>query len=143
MSDNDLMNFEEIDIDELPFPPDDEPVDIAEDITEDDFIETAEKENETFNNSNFYFAEGVSRSLNDFKTRLNNNIIVVGTSGCGKTTSFVEPNLLTYAGSFVVSESKRTLYEKHKAEMEAHGYTVLTLDFQEPPNGLHYSPFRR
>ena len=29
MSDNDLMNFEEIDIDELPFPPDDEPVDIA------------------------------------------------------------------------------------------------------------------
>lgn len=141
MSDNDLMNFEEIDIDELPFPPDDEPVDIAEDITEYVFIETAEKENETFNNSNFYFAEGVSRSLNDFKTRLNNNIIVVGTSGCGKTTSFVEPNLLTYAGSFVVSESKRTLYEKHKAEMEAHGYTVLTLDFQEPPNGLHYSPF--
>lgn len=70
MSDNDLMNFEEIDIDELPFPPDDEPTDIHEDITEDDFIETAEKENETFNNSNFYFAEGVSRSLSLFNKQL-------------------------------------------------------------------------
>ena len=67
---NDLMNFEEIDIDELPFPPDDEPTDIHEDITEDDFIETAEKENETFNNSNFYFAEGVSRSLSLFNKQL-------------------------------------------------------------------------
>ena len=142
MSDNDLMNFEEIDIDELPFPPDDEPVDIAEDITEDDFIETAEKENETFNNSNFYFAEGVSRSLNDFETRLNNNIIVVGTSGCGKTTSFVEPNLADPKGCYFVSDPKGMLYGKYREILINADYKVYAVNFRFPVDGVRWNPLK-
>ena len=141
MSYNDLMNFEEIDIDELPFPPDDDYDDIIEYIQAECSDDSVKKATEEFNTSQFYFAEGVSRSLNNYESRLNNNILVVGSSGCGKTTSFVEPNLWTYTGLFVLSESKSTLYQKHKAEMEAHGYNTISINFQDPKNGAHYNPF--
>lgn len=106
-----------------------------------EFLETPKQAAERFYNSDFIFAKGVSRSLNDYKTRLNNNVIVVGTSGCGKTTSFVEPNLLTFSGNLFFSESKGTLLNKHRAELEARGYTVIELDFQNPEKRVHYNPF--
>ena len=46
-----------------------------------EFLETPQQAAERFYNSEFIFAKGVSRSLNDYKTRLNNNVIVMGTSG--------------------------------------------------------------
>ena len=51
-------------------------------------------------------------SLDCFNTKLNNNVLVVGTSGAGKTRSIVEPNLLQATGSYVVSDPKGNLYGK-------------------------------
>lgn len=48
-----------------------------------DDIDAKEAENE-FRNGEFVFAKGVSRSLDDQITRLNNNVLIVGASGCGK-----------------------------------------------------------
>lgn len=106
-----------------------------------EFLETPQQAAEKFYNSEFVFAKGVSRSLNDYKTRLNNNVIIMGTSGCGKTTSFVEPNLLTYTGNFFISESKGTLLNKYRTELEARGFNVIALDFQYPEKRVHYNPF--
>ncbi len=41
-------------------------------------------------------------SMNDFETGLNNNVLVVGASGAGKTRSVVTPNLLYATGSYIV-----------------------------------------
>lgn len=41
-----------------------------------------------------------------YKTRLNNNVLVVGTSGAGKTRSIVIPNLLQASGNYVISDPK-------------------------------------
>ncbi len=38
-------------------------------------------------------------SLDDYKTRLNNNVLVVGTTGASKTRTVVTPNLLECVGS--------------------------------------------
>lgn len=45
-------------------------------------------------------------SLDCHKTQLNNNVLVVGCSGAGKTRSIVTPNLLQATGSYVVSDPK-------------------------------------
>ena len=81
-------------------------------------------------------------SLDCYKTQLNNNVLVVGTSGAGKTRSIVTPNLLQATGSYVVSDPKGTLYTKYKKRLEKEGYVVKKLDFTEPENSAHYNFFK-
>lgn len=81
-------------------------------------------------------------SLDCYKTQLNNNVLVVGTSGSGKTRSIVTPNLLQATGSYVVSDPKGTLYTKYKKRLEKEGYVVKKLDFTEPENSAHYNFFK-
>ena len=73
---------------------------------------------------------------------MNNNVLVVGTSGAGKTRSIVIPNLLQAAGSYIVSDPKGNLYNKYKAYLQAQGYVVKKLDFSNPKNSAHYNFFR-
>ena len=80
-------------------------------------------------------------SLNCYKTKLNNNVLVVGTSGAGKTRSIVTPNLLQASGSYVLSDPKGNLYKKYKSYLEKQGYVVKKLDFTDPENSSHYNAF--
>lgn len=81
-------------------------------------------------------------SLDCHKTKVNNNVLVVGTSGSGKTRSLVIPNLLQASGSYVLSDPKGNLYKKYKTYLENHGYVVKKLDFTDPAKSAHYNFFR-
>ena len=80
-------------------------------------------------------------SLDTHETQLNNNVLVVGTSGSGKTRSIVIPNLLMATGSYVVSDPKGNLYNKYKRYLEKKGYEVKKLDFTDPKHSIHYNFF--
>jgi len=80
-------------------------------------------------------------SLDTYETQVNNNVLVVGTSGAGKTRSIVTPNLLQASGSYVVSDPKGCLYDKYKFLLINKGYEVKKLDFTDPKNSAHYNFF--
>lgn len=80
-------------------------------------------------------------SMDCFKTQLNNNVLVVGASGTGKTRSVVEPNLLQATGSYIVSDPKGLLYKKYRKYFEQKGYDVKLLDFKQPEKSSHYNFF--
>lgn len=84
--------------------------------------------------------EGVYYSRDCIKTQLNNNVIVVGTSGAGKTRSIVRPNLLQALGSYVVSDPKGNLYRLFAPYLKSKGYNVIALDFIHPDKSLRYNP---
>lgn len=107
------------------------------DYDETDYDEINDDAEQDFRNGEFIFAKGVSRSLDDRITQLNNNVLVVGASGCGKSTSFVEPNLITAKGSYIISDPKGTLYRKYADYLSSKGYDVLKIDFQNPENSMH------
>lgn len=86
-------------------------------------------------------AEDQEYSLNCYETQLNNNVLVVGTSGAGKTRSIVTPNLLEATGSYVVSDPKGNLYNKYRDYLEEKGYRVVKLDFTDPENSDGYNFF--
>ena len=86
-------------------------------------------------------AKGCEYSMNCYETKLNNNVLVVGASGCGKTTSIVSPNIRRCYGSYVISDPKGNLYEKHKDWLEDNGYVVIKLDLTHPEKSAHYNPF--
>ncbi len=81
-------------------------------------------------------------SMNDFETGLNNNVLVVGASGAGKTRSVVTPNLLEATGSYIVSDPKGNLYDKYAEHLRTKGYEVKKLDFTNPINSSHYNCFK-
>ena len=79
-------------------------------------------------------------SIDCIKTQLNNNVIVVGTSGAGKTRSVVRPNLLQATGSYVISDPKGNLSKMMRHYLESKGYEVITIDFIHPEKSLRYNP---
>ncbi len=86
--------------------------------------------------------DGKKYSLDDRQTRLNNNVLVVGTTGAAKTRTLVIPNLLECVGSYVVTDPKGNLYRNWGRYMKAHGYRVVRLSFIHPERSIHYNPLK-
>lgn len=79
-------------------------------------------------------------SLNDRETKLNNNVLICGTSGSSKTRNFIIPNLLERVGSYIITDPKGNLYNKYGKYMEKTGYRVLRLSLIKPQVSIHYNP---
>lgn len=86
--------------------------------------------------------DGKYYSLNDRETRLNNNVLVVGTTGAAKTRTVITPNLLECIGSYVVTDPKGNLYRQWGDYMRNHGYRVVRLSFIHPEASVHYNPLK-
>lgn len=70
---------------------------------------------------------------NDTTTGLNDNVVIVGSSGSGKTRSIVEPTLLsTNDSNLIVSDPKGRLADRYKEYFEQIGYKTIVLDFIHP-----------
>ncbi|MCM1270216.1 MAG: type IV secretory system conjugative DNA transfer family protein [Ruminococcus flavefaciens] len=83
-------------------------------------------------------------STDSTATGLNNNVIVCGGSGCGKTMSISEPRLLeTYNSSLITTVTKRRIVSKYKPLFIKRGYEVQDLDFVNPLRGnVGYDPLQ-
>lgn len=76
------------------------------------------------------------------ETGLNNNVLVVGGSGSGKTWSIAEPRLLeTKISSVIVTCTKRRIVDLYAPLLARRGYKVIILDFTKPEhNHFAYDP---
>lgn len=80
-------------------------------------------------------------SLDCFETKLNNNVLVVGGSGSGKTTGVVIPNIEEAFGSYIITDPKGNLYRKLGSSLKEKGYRVLNLDLSMPNGHTGYNFF--
>ncbi len=76
-------------------------------------------------------------------THVNNNVLVVGRSGSGKTRYLVKPNLLQCNGSYVISDPKGMLRKEFGEYFKSQGYEVLSMDFIHPEKSNHYNPISK
>ena len=88
------------------------------------------------------FGNDFSVTMDSNVTQTNNNVIVVGTSGCGKSMSITEANLLyTEESSVVASFAKRSRVEKYIRLFRNRGYEVVDLNFSDPLHSvMGYDP---
>ena len=70
-----------------------------------------------------------SANADSWATGLNNNILVLGCSGGGKTRHHVKPTLMQCQGSYVVLDGKGRLWDEMAPFMALNGYMVDRLDF--------------
>lgn len=85
------------------------------------------------------FAEGIS-TPNEGTSGLNGNDLIIGSSGAGKTTGYVIPNINRHFGSMVVADTKGNLARMLTPSLEEAGYHVETLDFYHPEHSCCYNP---
>ncbi|MCU7194814.1 TraM recognition domain-containing protein [Turicibacter sanguinis] len=83
--------------------------------------------------------EGIS--INTRKTLRNNNILVVGGSGSGKTRFFLKPNLMQLHSSFVITDPKGTVLLECGKMMEQAGYDIKVFNTINFSKSMHYNPF--
>lgn len=77
--------------------------------------------------------ENCCYSADSNETGLNNNVIVCGGSGSGKTMSVSEPRLLeTKTSSMIATVTKRRIVNKYMPLFKKRGYEILDLNFVNP-----------
>lgn len=87
-------------------------------------------------------ADGISLSTDTHETQLNNNLLVVGGSGSGKSSSVVMPNLMQINSSIVAIDPKGALHASMAAGLAQAGYDVELLDFANPARStVSWNPF--
>lgn len=73
--------------------------------------------------------------------------LIVGTTGSGKTTGFVDQNIAILGKSrgkpsMLIADPKKELYEKHAEQLKSEGYTISTLDLREPYSSARWNPMQ-
>ena len=88
--------------------------------------------------------EGVSVSMNCEKTGINNNVIVCGGSGSGKTMSVSEPLFLeTFHKNLIATVTKRRIIDQYREMFQERGYDVMELNFANPEfTDISYDPLQ-
>lgn len=77
-----------------------------------------------------------------FNWKLNNNTLILGGSGAGKTRGYVMPNILQAHSSFVVTDPKGEILEKSGYFLEkVKGYKIRVLNLHEMSESDYYNPF--
>ena len=74
--------------------------------------------------------------------------LVIGTTGSGKTTTFVNPTVQILAESktkpsMLITDPKGELYQSHARKLKRAGYTVKILDLRNPYNSVRWNPMER
>lgn len=80
-------------------------------------------------NSTRILAKDVYIDNNTRVTGNNNNDLIIGPSGAGKTRGYVIPNILQAEGSLVVTDTKGNLCRQFQPYLESRGYQVIELNF--------------
>ena len=74
--------------------------------------------------------------------------LVIGTTGTGKTTQFVNPTIQVFSESkakpcMVVTDPKGDLYTLHSQKLKKQGYRVMVFDLKDPFNSTCWNPMTR
>lgn len=96
---------------------------------------------QTTGGKNMVFSKDVFMSMDTRKTRRNNNVLVIGGSGTGKSRFFVKPNMLAANSSYIITDPSGELLESMGEYLVNEGYDVRVFNLVEMEHSNTYNPF--
>lgn len=96
------------------------------------------------NTNNRQISQHIYMSMDERITELNNNMIIVGGSGAGKTFRFARPILRQMTGSYICTDPKGELARKEGNYLEERGYDVQVINLLNASGmrkSAHFNPF--
>lgn len=85
-------------------------------------------------------AEDTFQNNNTWDTKLNNNDLIIGPSGAGKTRGYVIPNVLQANESMIIADTKGDLKDKLSPYLKSRGYEVRHINFKNTAQSDGYNP---
>lgn len=76
-------------------------------------------------------ADNHTVSNNTWLTGLNNNDLIIGPSGAGKTRGYVKPNILQCSESMIVTDTKGALCPDVRPVLEQQGYKIVEINLAD------------
>ena len=76
----------------------------------------------------------------DPKTARNKNVLVIGSSGSGKTRFWLKPNLMQCHSSYVVTDPKGSILVECGKLLQRNGYRIKILNTINFQKSMHYNP---
>lgn len=92
------------------------------------------------NDSRRILAQGEFISNSTRATGINNNDLIIGPSGAGKTRGYVKPNIMQCNESMIVADTKGSLKDEFTPLLLRRGYRVINLDFTDTLSSDGYNP---
>ena len=89
---------------------------------------------------NLILAEGFERSINDRKTRLNNNILIIGGAGTGKSWGYIRPNILQMHASYLITDPSGEMIHSLGTALQNHGYRIKIFNISDMEHSNTYNP---
>ena len=71
----------------------------------------------------------------------NKNVLVIGSSGAGKTRFFLTPNIMQLHSSYVITDPKGTVLENVGYLLQKAGYKIKIINLVDTEKSMHYNPF--
>ena len=90
---------------------------------------------------NRILSQNVRMSLDTRRTKLNNNVLIIGGSGAGKTFYEVKPNLMQRNSSFIITDPKGEILRSEGEMLKENGYNVKVINLLEMDKSDCYNPF--
>lgn len=94
------------------------------------------------NTRNRILSQNIYMTLDTKKTDRNNNILIAGGSGCGKSFKFAKPNILQMVGSYIITDPKGELCRDTAGFLHESGYNVKVLNLIQFAKSTRYNPFK-
>lgn len=73
-------------------------------------------------------------------TGLNNNDLIIGPSGAGKTRGYVKPNIMQCNESMIIADTKGNLISEVGPVLRNRGYKIIHMNFKELSEAYGYNP---
>lgn len=82
-------------------------------------------------------------SNKDFRNQRNQNVLVFGTTGSGKSISFVRPNILQADTSYVITDPKKEIYNDMAPYLKENGYEVHKFNLVDMTDSDCWNPLMK
>lgn len=90
---------------------------------------------------NMILSQDVALSMDTRQTLRNNNILVIGGSGTGKSRFMIKPNMLQANCSFVITDPSGELLESMGSFLKEKGYDIRVFNLVQMDHSHCYNPF--
>lgn len=91
--------------------------------------------------NNMILSQNVFLNMNTRETLRNNNVLICGGSGSGKSRFLIKPNILQANANYVVTDPAGELLESTGGFLEREGYDVKVFNLVEMSKSDQYNPF--
>lgn len=104
-------------------------------------FDARQNEKKSDDSANLLLSKNIHMDMDTRHTHLNDNVMVIGGSGTGKTYTYVKPNLLQMYCNYVAIDPKGSVAEETGNAFKENHYEIRYLNLVNMKKSMGYNPF--